>query len=69
MQTQTQAKGMTATEFFEASLAKVESKSIREWATSEQNRPIWISIAQRALDNGKSDTDGFAAYIVVTAMG
>jgi hypothetical protein len=62
-------QSMTATEFFEASLAKVESKSIREWATSERNRPIWIDIAQQALDNGKSDTDGFAAYIVVTAMG
>ena len=33
---------MTAAQLFEAALAKVESKSIREWATSVDRAVIYI---------------------------
>jgi hypothetical protein len=52
-------------------LPLVESASIRSWVVTEQNRPIWVQIAQKAVDNkGKScDKHMFAAYIVATAIG
>lgn len=54
--------------FFNASLAKVESKSIREWATSKVNRPIWLKIAEGAVAKGSSP-EAFAAYMVCVAIG
>ena len=40
---------MTAEQFFDAALAKVESPRIREWANSANNRPIFIQIAEGSL--------------------
>lgn len=57
---------VTAEKLFETALAKVESKSIREWATSERNRPLflqWISVT------GTTDTDKIVIYIVSNAIG
>ena len=58
-------------ELFEAALPIVESAGIRKWATSERNRPIWVKIAQKAVDHQgpSSDKHMFAAYIVIVAMG
>ncbi len=50
-------------------LELVESRSIRAWATSAQNYPIWLSIVEQALANGKGEPSALAAYIVITAMG
>ncbi len=61
---------MNAEQLFEQALAKVESESIRQWANSERNRPIWIKFAQRAILNQKEpDVFRFSALIVSTAIG
>jgi hypothetical protein len=54
-----------------SALAHVESASIRSWATSEHNRPIFIQIAQAAIrkSGGAPDVHMFAAYIVSSAIG
>ena len=54
--------------FFNASLAKVESKSIREWAVTPHNKPIWLKIAEGAVARGSSP-EMFAAYMVCVAIG
>lgn len=61
----------TAAQFLDEALARVESKSIREWASSERNRPIWEEIAGKALQNKgpSADPSMFAAYVVATAIG
>lgn len=58
-----------AINFLTESLNKVESKSIQAWARSDNNYPIFLKMAQNALDNGKYDSDLFATYIVSLAMG
>jgi hypothetical protein len=62
-----------AKKFLKEALTHVESKSIREWATSEHNFPIWIEIAKRFLiKNGGPSEDNrirLSTYIVVEAMG
>jgi hypothetical protein len=61
---------MTPEELLEQALEQVESKSIRTWAQSDRNRPIWIKLAEGALEkNPCCDVHGFAAYIVATAIG
>ena len=51
-------------------LAKVESKSIREWASSGHNRPLWLEIAQLYVNKGKPDAaDWLTIDIVTNAMG
>jgi hypothetical protein len=56
-------------QLFEQALARVESESIRQWATTGKNRTIWLEMAQAAAKKGQTDPDLFAAYIVTTAMG
>lgn len=61
---------MNAEQLFEQALAKVESESIRQWATSERNRPTWIKIAQLTVTNQNNpDVFRFSALIVSTAIG
>lgn len=53
---------------FEAALERVESKSIRAWATSQHNRPIWLDIAKRYV--GKDEAEiRLATDITATAIG
>lgn len=58
-----------ARELLDTCLARVESASIREWARSPGNLPIWEKIALHAVENGKTDVHMFSAYIVATAIG
>lgn len=62
---------MDAEQLFQQALAKVESASIREWATSEHNRPIWIKAADAAIvkHNGQPSVALFTVLIVSSAMG
>lgn len=60
---------MNAQQLFEASLNKVESKSIRAWAQTDHNKPLWLDICQNALNNKKSDPSAMAAYMVAVAIG
>jgi len=65
MSTKTAAKKLLAD-----SLLKVESKSIREWVVTPQNKPIWLQMAENAVKkNANSDPTTFAAYIVCVAIG
>ena len=41
-----------AKKFLSEALKHVESKSIRAWATSERNFPIWIEITKSWLERG-----------------
>jgi len=50
-------------------LALVESASIRAWATSAHNYPIWLAITEGALKNGKGEKHALCAYIVCLAIG
>jgi hypothetical protein len=43
------------------SIKLVESKSIRQWATSDH--PLWLQIANQAISNGKTDPLAMATYI------
>lgn len=59
---------------FSAALEKIESTSIREWACSEHNRPVWIRyMSGRIEDNAKSGrtTNPFtlATFIMATYIG
>jgi hypothetical protein len=56
---------------FEQALALVESKSIRAWASTAHNRPVWLRIAERTAAKGGPSAEPvrFAAYITLTAMG
>jgi hypothetical protein len=63
-----------ATKFLNAALSRVESASIKEWAQSEHNLPVWTKIAEGEVKRGKSaskvdDVAWFAGYIVGSAMG
>ncbi len=62
---------MTAERLLANALAQVESDSIRAWATSDHNKPIWLEIARRTVrDKGDAaDPVAFSAYIVCTAIG
>jgi hypothetical protein len=64
MSTKTAAKKLLAD-----SLLKVESKSIREWVVTTQNKPIWLQIAENAVKKTNPDPTTFAAYIVCVAIG
>lgn len=58
--------------FFNAALARVESTSIRAWAQTDHNRPIMLQLAAKAMvgTGPMSGTpEGFAAFIVATAIG
>lgn len=62
---------MTNVEFLDAALGQVESESIREWANSDHNRPIFEKMAQGAIDKRGEEADPvmFSAYVVSLAMG
>lgn len=60
---------MTANELFDASLKLVESKSIRAWAQSNHNKPLWLEICATAVKNGRKDAAAMAAYMVALAIG
>lgn len=62
---------MSAEQLLDAALSKVESESIRAWANTPHNRPIWLEIAGKAIvkHNGNPDVSMFTAYIVCTAIG
>ena len=52
-------------------LRRVESKSIREWALTDHNRPIFHQLASQAVENkgASADPDRFAAFITAKAIG
>ena len=50
-------------------LKRVQSDSVRAWAQSERNAPIWLKAAGQAVARGKVCPDMFAAWIVAEAMG
>lgn len=51
-------------------LARVESASIRGWAITAHNRPLWLAMARGAIDRHvEPDVSMFAALIVATAIG
>jgi hypothetical protein len=60
---------MNAKQLFEASLGQVESTSIRAWAQSDHNRPLWLKICQESIENNKFDPSAMAAYMVAVAIG
>lgn len=61
---------MNAEQLLQAALEKVESQSIRQWATSEHNRPIWIKLAELALaKKPDASPDRFSTLIVCSAIG
>lgn len=62
---------MSPEQLFQQALAKVESDSIRQWAETEHNRPIWLQLAELAIQkqNGKPDVYRFSAAIVASAIG
>lgn len=53
---------------FNETLAQVESKSIREWASSERNRPLWLAIAKGYVDKANA-SELLLIDIVGTAIG
>lgn len=61
----------TNVELLDKALGGVESDSIKEWANTDHNRPIFEKIAQNALDKneGLVDPVRFSTYIVCLAMG
>ncbi len=59
-----------AEQFLNDALKSVESESIRAWATSDHNRPLWIKYAAAVLaKNPNSEPIRFATYLTLTAMG
>jgi hypothetical protein len=53
---------------FNETLKQVESNSIREWASSEHNRPLWLEIAKGYV--GKPNASELLLVdIVGTAIG
>jgi hypothetical protein len=57
-----------ANKLFEAALQKVESKSIREWAQSDHNRPLWLEYCRTAKYE-YTRPGILAPYIVALAIG
>jgi hypothetical protein len=61
---------MTNVELLEAALRRVESESIKAWASTANNRPIFEQIAEKALEKDPAaDPDRLAAYVVCLAIG
>lgn len=60
-----------AEQLFRKALELVDSESVRDWATSEHNRPLFIRLAQAAIDKqlSISDPNAFAAFVVAKAIG
>lgn len=62
---------MTAESLLEAALELVESNSIRAWATSAHNKPLFLKIAEHAIEHKEtiSEPSLFCAFIVCQAIG
>lgn len=60
---------VTPNQLFEASLKLVDSKSIREWAQTERNKPLWLEICNTAISKGRANSSDMAAYMVAVAIG
>lgn len=61
---------MDAETLLTQALERIESPSIKAWATSEHNRPIFIKIAESALKkNPQTDALQFSTYITCQAIG
>lgn len=55
---------------FRDALAQIESESIRDWATSDHNKPLFERHCERVVAKGKDvEPAGLAAYIVCLAIG
>jgi len=52
-------------------LMLVDSQSIRDWATTEHNKPLFLLLSQHALEKNLSisNVHAFAAFIVAKAIG
>ena len=50
-------------------IEQVESRSIRDWATSAHNAPIFLAIARKSLKQGKTPPHMLCSSIVCCAMG
>lgn len=53
----------------ESALSRIESASIKAWATSEHNRPVWLRFCEAAIANGKADAARVATLILCNAIG
>lgn len=65
---------MTPQSLFDGALSRVESASIRAWAQTSHNQPIWLQLAASALAKAAQtgsapDPSRFAAFIVASAIG
>lgn len=60
-----------AEQLLQDALGLVESDRIRQWAETEHNRPIWIKLADLAIQkqNGKPDVSRFSTFIIASAIG
>lgn len=63
----------SAKAFFLNALAGVESESIRKWAMSDHNLPIWVAITKGWLEKNGGPSEEqkhrLAAYILCHAIG
>jgi len=50
-------------------LARVESESVKAWAQTAQNGPLFLKMAENAIKRNEADPDRFAAFIVCCALG
>lgn len=58
-----------ARRFLDAALALVESASIRTWANTAHNRPLFEGEALARIKAGRTDAIKFSTAIVCLAMG
>lgn len=62
---------MDAEAVFKSALERVESKSIRDWAQTDHNRPLLVRFTQGVIDKGGvvgADVK-VSTFIVCTAIG
>lgn len=59
----------TAKKFLNDALMGVESESIRKWANTEKNRPLWEKIAATYGTPTEENKLKLTTYIVATAIG
>ena len=57
-----------AEKVFTDALKMVDSSSIKSWATSANNKPVWIKIANGYVDKNDAATK-LSIDIMLTAMG
>jgi hypothetical protein len=63
------ASKKAAKAFLTLALTHVESASIRAWATTAHNGPLFLAEAQERLRVGRTDATTFATAIVCLAIG